>query len=262
MNRVISFDFPRFPSISVEKIEKIEKNFGNPRFSSTFASINLKNMSIDFKSPSSYLWMDSYILANIIELASQDFCERFLTRDLDPCARLKDQILMASRSVRSNIAEGLARHQTSKETEMRLTDVARGSLIELNADYLNFLMRKGQLAWEINDPRWQEIRSLRLEGANYGPNLLRDFTAHVLRQKSRFDPWLKIDDPFAIANAILVLGGRLLQVLNRQLQKQAEIFTRQGGFTENLTVARLEARQAATPDAPECPKCGARMVIE
>lgn len=217
-------------------------------------------MSIDFKSPSSYLWMDSYILANIIELASQDFCERFINHHIDPCARLKDQILMASRSVRSNVAEGLARHQTSLETEMRLTDVARGSLIELNADYLNFLMRHGQLAWEISDPRWQAIRDLRLEAANYGRNLLRDFTAHVLRQKGRFDPWLKVDDPFALANAMLVLGGRLLQVLNSQLKKQMEIFTKNGGFTENLTAARLEARRAAEPEAPACPKCGTRMV--
>lgn len=230
----------------------------------TFVVINLntyRDMSLDLRrSPSRYLWMDSYVLANIVELASQDFCERFLNHHLDPCARLKDQILMAARSVRSNIAEGMARHQTSKETEMRLTDVARGSLIELNADYLNYLMRHGQLAWEIDDERWQAIRALRLEPANYGRNLLRDFTAHILRQKSRFDAWLAVNDAFAMANAMLALGGRLLQILNKQIESQMEVFKQEGGFTESLTVARLEARQNEDPEAPACPKCGTKMV--
>ena len=50
----------------------------------------------------------------------------------DPKGRHYDQMYMAARSVYANIAEGSARHNTSTETEMRLTDVARGSAIELS----------------------------------------------------------------------------------------------------------------------------------
>ena len=39
-----------------------------------------------------------------------------------------DQMTQASRSVPANIAEGNSRHSTSKETEMRLTDVARAAM--------------------------------------------------------------------------------------------------------------------------------------
>ena len=48
----------------------------------------------------------------------------------DPCGRQYDQMTQAARSVPANIAEGNSRHSTSKETEMRLTDVARASLAE------------------------------------------------------------------------------------------------------------------------------------
>jgi len=39
-----------------------------------------------------YYWLDSWILANIIQLATQDFCRRYLTRTNDPCGRQYDQM--------------------------------------------------------------------------------------------------------------------------------------------------------------------------
>ncbi len=41
----------------------------------------------------------------------------------------------AARSGRQNIIEGSERSATSKDTEMKLTDVARASLSELRGDY-------------------------------------------------------------------------------------------------------------------------------
>lgn len=83
-----------------------------------------------------YFWLDSWILANIIQLATQDFCEKFVDYKMDPGRRLTDQMLMAARCGVANIAEGSARHSTSVETEMRLLDVARASFDELQGDFL------------------------------------------------------------------------------------------------------------------------------
>ena len=69
-----------------------------------------------------YYWLDTWVMSNVIQLATQDFCRRYLNRTNDPCGRQYDQMTQAARSVPANIAEGNSRHATSKETEMRLTD--------------------------------------------------------------------------------------------------------------------------------------------
>ena len=79
-----------------------------------------------------YYWLDTWVLANVVKLATMDFCSRHLDRTNDPCGRQYDQMTMVARSAPANIAEGNSRHSTSKETEMHLTDVARASLAELN----------------------------------------------------------------------------------------------------------------------------------
>ena len=73
-----------------------------------------------------YYWLDIWVLANVMQLATQDFCVRNLNRANDPCGRQYDQMTQAARSVPTNIAEGNSRHSTSKETEMRLTEMWLG----------------------------------------------------------------------------------------------------------------------------------------
>ena len=46
-----------------------------------------------------YYWLDSWILANIIQLATQDFCLQHLNRSNAPCGRQFDQMTQAARSV-------------------------------------------------------------------------------------------------------------------------------------------------------------------
>ena len=91
-----------------------------------------------------YLWLDSWILANIVQLGTRRFCMKFLRRENDPTGRQFDQMTQAARSGVANIAEGSARHKTSRETEMKLTGVARASLAELSGDYLNCLLQRGK----------------------------------------------------------------------------------------------------------------------
>lgn len=98
-------------------------------------------------------------LGNILQLATQGFCKRFVDYKIDPCGRLRDQIKMAARTVPANIAEGSSRHQTSCETELRLPDVARASVSELEGDFLNWLMRHGAAMWHTNDPRYVEAKN-------------------------------------------------------------------------------------------------------
>ena len=213
------------------------------------------------KSPS-YFWLNSWVLANIIELATQTFCDRFVDFKLDPGRRLYDQMTQAVRSIRANIAEGSGRHDTSIETEMRLTDVARGSAHELLGDYINFMMRMGIPAWQTADPRYQEVICFRLQQATYGPDIIPDVMRHILTQKSRLDKYLDSPDPYLAANCLVVLCIKINSMLTRMLETQLSEFRHKGGFTENMTIERLEARRAEShlAGAPNCPRCGKPML--
>ena len=43
-----------------------------------------------------YYWLDTWVLANVIQLATQDFCSRFLNHTNDPCGRQYDQMTQAA----------------------------------------------------------------------------------------------------------------------------------------------------------------------
>ncbi len=32
-----------------------------------------------------YFWLDTWVMANVIQLATQEFCKRYLNRSNDPC---------------------------------------------------------------------------------------------------------------------------------------------------------------------------------
>ena len=203
-----------------------------------------------------FYWLDTWVMANVIQLATQDFCSRFLNHSNDPCGRQYDQMTQAARSAPANIAEGNSRHSTSKETEMKLTDVARATLSELANDYLNWLLRHEQLPWSTHSAEYSEVASVKLDKPDYQDDVLYQSSIHILKQKHRFDKWLLSED------SILVLCNRLVLMLSRQIENQLATFREEGGFTEALTAERLAQRteKSIQDDAPVCPQCGKPMI--
>lgn len=219
-------------------------------------------MAIKFTAAPSYFWLNTWVLANIIELATQRFCDRFVDFHIDPGHRLYDQMTQAARSIRANIAEGSGRHETSFETEMRLTDVARGSAHELLGDFINYLMRHSLEAWTTDDRRFQSVITLQLDKPQYGEDFISDAMVHISRQKARFDCFLERGGARDAANCIIALCLKINGMLTSMLSAQLNDFKRQGGFAENLTQTRVEARrnQAAAEGSPACPQCGKPML--
>ena len=118
-----------------------------------------------------YFWLDTWVMANIIQLATQDFCRRFLNHSNDPGGRQYDQMTQAARSAPANIAEGNSRHTTSRETEMKLTDVARATLAELTNDYFNWLLQHKQLPWSVHSLEYKQVVSIQLDKPTYDEDL-------------------------------------------------------------------------------------------
>jgi four helix bundle suffix protein len=213
---------------------------------------------VTFDATSGYRRLDSWVLASIVQFATYRFCEKVLTHKLDPTGRQYDQMTQAARSGKVNIVEGSARSATSKETEMKLTDVAKASLNELVSDYEDWLLRQGLVPWHKNSQEAQEVFAIRLDRPDYKDDWVYESSVHLLKQQSKFDRWLLSNDSIVMANCLIILIRRTMKMLAGQLQSQADRFEQTGGFREKLTQIRTEAR-AKDENAPACPKCNKPM---
>src|SRR5437867_11756943 len=98
----------------------------------------------------------SYQKAEIVYDLTYRFCQRLLSKG----DRTIDQMIQAARSGKQNIAEGSKAAGTSKETEIKLTNVARASLEELLIDYRDFLRVRDLPLWDKNSKEAQFVRKL------------------------------------------------------------------------------------------------------
>jgi four helix bundle protein len=107
----------------------------------------------------------SYQKALVVYQATLHFCDRFIDRK----SRTRDQMVQAARSGKQNILEGSQASGTSKETELKLTNVARASQEELLEDYRDFMRARKIQEWTPDHRYAQRLRRLnRTPGANYG----------------------------------------------------------------------------------------------
>lgn len=219
-------------------------------------------MAIEIKSIKGYYYLDAWVMSHIIYQATISFCQRYLNKNNDPSGRLYDQMVMAARSAPANVAEGSSRRQTSRETEMRLTDVARATLSELLSDFMAFSLTYNIEPWAKDSENYIAFKNLQLEPPNYGGDIERDAWLHVQTQRKRFAPWLESDNLEVRVNSIKQLINRNINMLQKMISRQLEEFKRDGGFTEALSMERLTAlsSQSAKQGAPECPLCGKPMI--
>jgi four helix bundle suffix protein len=166
----------------------------------------------------------SYQKALIVFDATVFFCHRFI----DPRSRTHDQMIQAARSGKQNIVEGSMASGTSKETEIKLTDVARSSLEELLEDYRDFLRTRGLSEWPKHHPYVRRLRAL---------NRIPDATYQTFRKG------IEHADPAIAANVIIGLIRVTSYLLARQLHQLEQAFLSEGGIRERMTRARLEARR-------------------
>jgi four helix bundle suffix protein len=177
----------------------------------------------------------SYRKAEIVYDATVHFCGHFLSRG----DRTIDQMVQAARSGKQNIAEASMASGTSKETEIKLTNVARASLEELLCDYRDFLRVRGLREWPREHRGIQRLRQL-----NRGPDAGYD----------TFRKGIEHEHPEVAANVILGLTRLTCYLLDRQLQRLEQDFRRDGGLRERMTRARLRERDRRNPKDLKDPK--------
>ena len=210
-----------------------------------------------------YRKMLSFGFTCLVYHATTRFCKRVFPWKEDPLGKTSGQMIGAARSARQNMVESSSRAGTSKETELRLLDVAKASLEELLGDYEAYLIDNDQTVWSIADTRWQTVNTLPLDEFNAKEDVLHEFSRHMIAMRRRFSPWLENDDPFVAANAIIAIIKRAESLLFKQMERTTAVFGEEGGFRERMAKLRIEQRealQAAEPPPPLCPACGKPMM--
>jgi len=173
----------------------------------------------------------SFQKSRIVYDATVRFCDRFV----DLRSRTHDQMVQAARSGKQNILEGSRASGTSKETELKLTNVARASLEELLEDYRDYLRTADEPVWKKDSKEVLYVRKLgRSPGATF--ETYREFL------ETRPGP--------IVANIIISLIHQTNYLLDQQIRRLEKDFLNEGGLRERMTRARLASRDQSQRGGP------------
>ena len=172
-----------------------------------------------------YRKLITYQKAEIIYDGTMYFTKRFFTK----YDRTIGQMVQAARSGKQNIAEASMASATSKETEIKLTNVARASLEELKIDYEDFLRTNKLKLWDKDHRLTQRFREInRTQNATYETYL-----------KAIENP-----KPEICANSMICLISIVSYLLSQQMKALEKAFINEGGLRERMTRARIEKRNS------------------
>jgi len=170
-----------------------------------------------------YKTLLSFQKAEVVYDITFRFAHKFLARG----DRTIDQMIQSARSGKKNILEGSKAGLTSKETEIKLTNVARASLEELLDDYEDFLRARDLPKWDKESAQARYVRRL------------GQTTPHTYELYREF---LETRPPEVIANIAICLIHQTNFLIDRQLRRLERDFIEQGGLRERMTRVRLANR--------------------
>lgn len=166
----------------------------------------------------------SYQKAEVIYDLTYRFCEKHLNRR----DRTVDQMVQAARSGKQNIVEGSKASGTSKEMEIKLTNVARASLEELLEDYRDYLRVRDLKVWEKDSKEARYVRNL----GNQSHTTYEAYREFVDTRSAE-----------VVANIAICLIHQANYLLDQQIRRLEKDFLKDGGLRERMTKARLQTRE-------------------
>ena len=175
-----------------------------------------------------YQTLLSFQKAEVVYDVTFRFAHKFLSKG----DRTVDQMIQSARSGKKNILEGSMAALTSKETEIKLTNVARASLEELLDDYKDYLRARDLKIWDKDSKEAKFVRRLGLKT----PLTYKDFREFV-----------ETRPPEVVANIALCLIHQANYLIDQQLRRLEKDFAEHGGLRERMTRVRLQHRNI-TPE--------------
>lgn len=151
----------------------------------------------------------------------------FAHKHLEKGDRTIDQMVQAARSCKQNIAEGCAASTASKETELKLINVAKASLQELLVDYEDYLRVREKELWPLSSAKAVQARAV----------CARHNDSAYYRKA------VKIRSDETVANIAITLIHQTDTFLKKLIDRLKKDFMEQGGIREEMYRARMEWRR-------------------
>ncbi len=151
------------------------------------------------------------------------FVEHYLPKFGD---RTVDQMIQAARSGKQNIVEGNEAGTTSMETAIKLINVAKASLKEVQADYEDYLRTHKMVIWDMSNPKFVNARQWCKEH----------------NQPEDFIRICNLRDSETVANVALIMLHQTDYLLRKLIDKFKADFLEKGGIREQMSTARREWR--------------------
>jgi len=170
-----------------------------------------------------YQTLLSYQKAEVV----YDITFRFVHKFLSKGDRTVDQMIQSARSCKQNILEGSKAATTSKETEIKLTNVGRASLEELLADFRDYLRVRDLTIWEKDSKE---------------ALFVRDMGRRTPQTFELYRKFVETRPAEVVANIAICLIHQTNYLLDQQLKTLEKEFVEQGGLRERMTKARLNYR--------------------
>jgi four helix bundle suffix protein len=170
-----------------------------------------------------YQTLLSFQKAEVVYDITFRFAHKFLSRG----DRTVDQMIQSARSGKKNILEGSKAALTSKETEIKLTNVGRASLEELLDDYRDYLRVREHREWKKDSREALYVRRMGRQSPQ---------TFELYREIVETRP------PEVIANIAICLIHQANYLIDQQLRRLEQDFLKEGGLRERMTRARLDYR--------------------
>lgn len=153
-----------------------------------------------------------------------DLTFHFASKYLRKGDRTVDQMIQAARSGKQNIIEGSSASTTSRETEIKLFNVAKASFDELLADYEDYLRVRGFELWKEDKQR--EVR---------------EFCRHH-NDSTFYRKIAPLRDDSTLANLCITIIHQEIFLLLKLIEKAKKDFLINGGIREEMSRARREYR--------------------
>lgn len=133
-------------------------------------------------------------------------------------------MIQAARSGKQNIAEGSAASSTWRETELKLTNVAKASLQELLIDYEDYQRVRNLEQWSVNSSKAEQTRMA--------------CKKHTDSTYFRKTITVRLDE--TIANIAITLIHQTDSLLRKLIDHLKTEFLTHGGIKEEMYAARKE----------------------
>lgn len=210
------------PKTANNKAYRTDRNYSSHKPHNSQAS-HSQNDDRLLRPRGDYQTLLSFQKAEIVYDITFRFAHKFLSRG----DRTVDQMIQSARSGKKNILEGSKAALTSKETEIKLTNVARASLEELLDDYKDYLRARDLKIWDKDSKEASYVRKLGRQTPQ---------TYETCRE------FVETRPPEVIANIAICLIHQTNYLIDQQLRRLEQDFVKEGGLRERMSRVRMAYR--------------------